>query len=298
MSSPAIKEIVRGIRFDLDNAPAVLQVFDDDRLPDIRVADGYKGSRESYAKMLISLGTGYLVEALSNHFLELQLKYGIHFDILRLQRRILTYDCLAAISYYWLSENTVELPGVYKWQKRMAFRLIAFFHNLRVTSPREFNDAFDAVFGLLVDQLAGRDDYKDFGIGVDVDQTWLAELEDRKRKRPQTVCNEKEQSREPAEPCSKKVKPDSDAASASQSPEDDAAALARAEEQALIDSWIRVRRRRSVKNLTLETVRKPPTNGFNTQSASSARLLSASPAHFGAQASLALVDKGCADKTC
>ncbi|KAL1661567.1 hypothetical protein GGF50DRAFT_90571 [Schizophyllum commune] len=296
MSSPAIKEIVRGIRFDLDNAPAVLQEFDDDRVPDICVADGYKGSRESYAKMLISLGTGYLVEALSNHVLELQLKYGIHFDILRLQRRILTYDCLAAISYYWLSENTVELPGVYKWQKRMAFRLIAFFHNLRVTSPREFNDAFDAVFGLLVDQLAGRDDYKDFGIGVDVDQTWLAELED-----------------QPAEPCSKKVKPDSDAASASQSPEDDAAALARSEEQALIDSWIRVRRRRSVKNLTLETVRKPPTNVFhkiasstqssaqsksNTQSASSARPLAASLAHLGAHASPAPVDKECADKIC
>ena len=82
MSSPAIKEIVRGIRFDLDNAPAALQDFDNDRVPDICVADGYKGSRENYAKMLISIGTGYLVEALSNHVLELQLKYGIHFDIL------------------------------------------------------------------------------------------------------------------------------------------------------------------------------------------------------------------------
>ncbi|KAL1695333.1 hypothetical protein GGG16DRAFT_121908 [Schizophyllum commune] len=269
MSSPAIKEIVRGIRFDLDNAPAALQDFDNDRVPDICVADGYKGSRENYAKMLISIGTGYLVEALSNHVLELQLKYGIHFDILRLQRRILTYDCLAAISYYWLSENTVELPGVYKWQKRMAFRLIAFFHNLRVTSPREFNDAFDAVFGLLVDQLAGRDDYKDFGIGVDADQIWLAELEDRKRKRPETVCSEKEQCQEHAEPCSKKVKPDTDAAGVGRTPEDDAAARARAEEQALIESWIRVRRRRTVKNLTLETVRKPPTNVFRKISSSS-----------------------------
>ncbi|KAI5888176.1 uncharacterized protein SCHCODRAFT_02512268 [Schizophyllum commune H4-8] len=291
MSSPPIKEIVRGIRFDLDNAPAVLQDFDDNRLPDICVADGYKGSREDYAKMLISIGTGYLVEALSNHVIELQLKYRIQFDILRLQRRILTYDCLAAISYYWLSDYTVELPGVYKWQKRMVFRLIAFFHNLRVTSPQDFNDAFDAVFGLLIDQLAGRDDYKDFGIGVDADQIWLSELEYRKRKRPETVRNEQEQSQEPAEFCPKKVKPDSNTASASRTTEDDEDARAFLEEQELIEQ-------RLVKNLTLETVRKPPMNVRKQRREwDSANSLTVTLALARAQASPALMESEFADKT-
>ena len=97
--------------------------------------------------------------------------------------------------------------------------------------------------------------YRDFGIGLDPESLGMLDFNSPKRKRCERACNE------PEEQHPKKAKSESGLKSANPTFADALAARLQADEKTLLDSWSQVRRRRLVKNLTLETVRKPPTHG-------------------------------------
>ncbi|KAL1741094.1 hypothetical protein HDZ31DRAFT_46166 [Schizophyllum fasciatum] len=181
--TPSISQIVRGIHLDLDAAPAVLREFDLRRAPTITVPAAHESHRIDYEEGLPSLGISYLCKAIAAHAVDAQLTYRIPVNVLQLSRRILSFECLAAIAFHWLAEESGQLTGLFKEQKRMAFKLIVFFHNLAVSSQGDCDQAFDAVFGLLLDQLADREDHREFGIDVVPDPIWHCDLVAQKRKR-------------------------------------------------------------------------------------------------------------------
>ncbi|KAI5829439.1 hypothetical protein K523DRAFT_352519 [Schizophyllum commune Tattone D] len=302
-SSVFMADIVRGIPWDLHGAPAILETFDVSLRPDICVAGDQDDFWKDHARGLPKRAISLLSQSIATRVMSMQIERGIEVDFLKLTRRVLSYDCLPAIAYYWLSEGSREMTRNSKDQKRMAFRMLAFFYTLRVQSQSAYYDVFESVFGFLIDQLARRDNHKDFGIGVDSDSLWLLDFDPPKRKRSESACNESEEQH----PKKAKSQPNS---SANLTFADALAARLQADEKALLDSWSQVRRRRSVKNLTLETVRKPPTHVFQKISATAQTsstpvpdAMSPSPASFltdplalARDASSALVEEA-ADKT-
>ncbi|KAL1751152.1 hypothetical protein FB107DRAFT_278946 [Schizophyllum commune] len=260
-SSAFMAEIVRGISWDLHGAPAILETFDVNLRPDICVAGDRDDYWKDHAKGLPRRAISLLAQSIATRAMSMQVERGIEIDFLKLTRRVLSYDCLPSITYYWLSEGSGKITKNSKDQKRMAFRMLAFFYTLRVQSQSAYESVFESVFGFLIDQLAGRDDHKDFGIGLDPESLWMLDFEPPKRKRCESACNE------PEEQHPKKAKSESGSKSANPTFADALAARLQADEKALLDSWSQVRRRRSVKNLTLETIRKPPTHVFQKISA-------------------------------
>ncbi|KAL1661560.1 hypothetical protein GGF50DRAFT_117871 [Schizophyllum commune] len=277
-------DIVRGIPWDLHGAPAILETFDVSLRPDICVAGDQDDFWKDHARGLPKRAISLLSQSIATRVMSMQIERGIEIDFLKLTRRVLSYDCLPAIAYYWLSEGSREMTRNSKDQKRMAFRMLAFFYTLRVQSQSAYDDVFDAFFCALP-RFASNIHYRDFGIGVNSDSLWLLDFD-------------------PPKP---KSQPNS---SANLTFADALAAWLQADEKALLDSWSQVRRRRSVKNLTLETVRKPPTHVFQkisetaqTSSTPGPDAMSPSPASsstdplaLARDASSALVEEA-ADKT-
>ncbi|KAI4524748.1 hypothetical protein K525DRAFT_253045 [Schizophyllum commune Loenen D] len=232
-SSVFMADIVRGIPWDLHGAPAILETFDVSLRPDICVAGDQDDFWKDHARGLPKRAISLLSQSIATRVMSMQIERGIEVDFLKLTRRVLSYDCLPAIAYYWLSEGSREMTRNSKDQKRMAFRMLAFFYTLRVQSLSAYDDVFESMFGFLIDQLASRDDHKDFGVGVDSDWLWLLDFDSPKQKTPADSEYQWQTDGVPA-------------------------VLARCVSDKLLlpgKAW-----RRSVKNLTSETVRKPPSH--------------------------------------
>lgn len=178
--------IIRNMK--LENVPEIFQDFNV-HYCELIVEDGQAEQWKAYVRCAPMRGLSHLSRSLAGYVDELHCRDRVPVNIVKLEERVLHFEVLAAIAYYWVAgRRRGKLSDSVKERNSIAFSFLDYLHNVRLGNQENYDLAFKTFFVPLVDHLSKRSDRRIYGFDTNMDE-WNEDLMIIKHLRPDNLLD-------------------------------------------------------------------------------------------------------------